>query len=393
MPKSYRVGVVGCGVGGATVSYLLARAGHSVDLFERAPHVGPVGAGILLQPSGQLVLQRLGLLEKVISQGEPIDELHALTHHGRTLIRLPWGDVAPGCRAYGLHRGDLFEVLHEAFLGEGARLHLDHDIQSCRKSDGRVFIRDAHGREHGPFDFLLAADGSRSILRGCSRLRKWVHEYVYGAVWAIGRSTAVRGKLHQVVRGTHQLLGLLPMGQGRCSLFWSLRRDEKDTLFRGDFAVWREQVLALCPLAAELCEQLHTFDQVAFTTYQHVWMRAWHDDYVLFLGDAAHAMSPHLGQGVNLALIDAYLFAEMLASSRDHREAFRRYTASRRGHLRYYAFVTFLLTPFFQSSGWIKGWGRDLALPWLIRVPWVRRQMALTMGGVKGGFFRSEWRL
>src|SRR5260370_19836818 len=100
MPKPYRVGVVGCGVGGATVSYLLARAGNVVDLFERAPHVGPVGAGILLQPSGQLVLRRLGLLGKVISPAEPVDELHALTHHGDKLIRPPWDAIEPRCRAY-----------------------------------------------------------------------------------------------------------------------------------------------------------------------------------------------------------------------------------------------------------------------------------------------------
>jgi 2-polyprenyl-6-methoxyphenol hydroxylase-like FAD-dependent oxidoreductase len=393
MPRHYRVGVVGFGMGGATVAFLLAKAGHEVHLFERAPRVGPVGAGILLQPSGQMVLRRLGLLDKVTRRAEPIEELHALTHRGGTLIRLPYAEIEPGCRAYGLHRGDLFEVLHEAVVALGAHVHLDHDIHSCRKAAAGVFVRDAHGGEHGPFDFLLAADGSRSTLRGCCRLTKWVHEYGYGAVWLIGWATAVRGKLHQVVRGTHDLLGLLPMGEGRCSLFWSLHRDEKEAVWRAGFAAWRERVLGLCPLAAELFEGVESFEQVAFTTYHHVWMRNWHEDRVLFLGDAAHAMSPHLGQGVNLALLDAYRFAEALAESPHPRAAFARYAQSRRRYLRYYAAVTFLLTPFFQSSGFIKGWGRDWALPWMTRVPWMRRQMLLTMAGVKGGFLAGPWRL
>ena len=84
MPRRYRVAVVGAGVGGTTTAYLLASAGHSIDLFERAPRLAAVGAGVLLQPSGQLVLDRLGLLEEVLRQGEPIDELHALTHRGHT---------------------------------------------------------------------------------------------------------------------------------------------------------------------------------------------------------------------------------------------------------------------------------------------------------------------
>src|SRR5712691_10882773 len=64
MSGPYRVGIIGLGVAGATAAHLLAKAGHVVTLFERAQRVGPVGAGVLLQPSGQLVLKDLGLLER-----------------------------------------------------------------------------------------------------------------------------------------------------------------------------------------------------------------------------------------------------------------------------------------------------------------------------------------
>lgn len=386
MPRQYRIGVVGFGVAGATVSFLLAQQGHIVELFERAPQVGPVGAGILLQPSGQAILKRLGLLEQVAGLGEPIDELHALTHRGHTLIRMPYREIEPGCHALGVHRGDLFQVLHDQVKAQGVPVHLGHEIHSCRVAKGEVHLRDALGRTHGPFDFVLAADGSRSLLRGDSRLTKRAHEYAHGALWAIGQCRAVRGKLHQVTRGTQQLMGLLPMSKGRCSLFWSLRRVEHQQTLQVGFPAWKRQVLQLCPLAEELFDSLTDFTQVAFTTYQHVWMRRWHDAHVLFLGDAAHAMSPHLGQGVNLALLDAFCFTESLARAPDHRQAFRQHTANRARHVRYYAAVTALLTPFFQSGGFIKGMGRDMTLPWLPHVPWVRRQMLLTMAGLKCGF-------
>lgn len=383
MARHYRIGVVGFGVAGGTAAFLLAKAGHEVSLFERALQVGPVGAGILLQPSGQMVLERIGLYDTVTQRGEPIEELHALTHRGHTLIRLAYAEIEPGCRAYGLQRGDLFEAIHAQVLAQPVRIHLGHEIVAHRADNDRVFARDAHGCEHGPFDFLVAADGSRSLLRAGLPLTRWLHEYAYGALWLIGRCGAVRGKLHQVVRGTTHLLGLLPMGDRRCSLFWSLRRDEKDALWRNGFAAWKDCVLKLCPLAEELFDGVSSFDPVAFTTYQHVWMRHWHDRHVLFLGDAAHAMSPHLGQGINLALLDAWCFARCLANAPHFRQAFADYTRARRDHLRYYAFVTFLLTPFFQSNGFIKGLGRDLALPIMTRIPWIRRRMLLTMGGLK----------
>src|SRR5437762_2768415 len=101
--RRYRVGVVGFGVAGAATAYLLAKSGHAVTLIERAPAVRPIGAGILLQPSGQLVLRNLGLLDQVISRAEPIMELHAVLHSGRTLLRMPYAEVEPGCRAYGVH--------------------------------------------------------------------------------------------------------------------------------------------------------------------------------------------------------------------------------------------------------------------------------------------------
>jgi len=393
MAKSYRIGIVGFGMAGAAAAVLLARSGHYIELFERAPRVGPVGAGVLLMPSGQMVLQRLGLLAETIRQGEPIEELHALKHRAGTLIRMPFAEIEPGCRAYGMHRGELFEVLHREVERHPVAIHLSHEVRSYRRAGRQVFVRDSLDREHGPFDFLIAADGSRSLLREQVRLTRWIHEYAYGALWTIGQCGAICGKLHQVVRGTQNLLGLLPMGGGRCSLFWSLRKDAKDAVWKAGFPAWRDQVLELCPQAAELFEQLTSFQQVAFTTYQHVWMHGWYNENVLFLGDAAHAMSPHLGQGINLALLDAHCFAELLPGARTPLQAFRWYTENRRDHLRYYAAVTLLLTPFFQSTGWLLGLGRDLVLPWLPYLPWLRRQMALTMGGVKRSFLGGKLQL
>ncbi|MDN8957627.1 hypothetical protein Q0P27_13730, partial [Staphylococcus aureus] len=93
-------------------------------------------------------------------------------------------------------------------------------------------------------------------------------------------------KLLQVVQGTRVLLGLLPTGGARCSLFWSLRHDRKEALLGAGFEAWRSTVIGLCPVAAPLFAALESFDDVAYVRYQHVVMRSCHDDRTIFLGDA-----------------------------------------------------------------------------------------------------------
>ena len=67
--RRYTVGIVGLGVAGATAGLMLARQGHRVRVFEQTAEPGAVGAGVLLQPSGQMVLERLGLMEQVAAAG------------------------------------------------------------------------------------------------------------------------------------------------------------------------------------------------------------------------------------------------------------------------------------------------------------------------------------
>jgi 2-polyprenyl-6-methoxyphenol hydroxylase-like FAD-dependent oxidoreductase len=101
-------------------------------------------------------------------------------------------------------------------------------------------------------------------------------------------------------------------------------------------------------------------------------------------------VSPHLGQGINIAMIDAWILAECVRQTHSPLEAFRLWHRRQADYLRYYAAVTFFLSPFFQSDVTILGWGRDVVLPWLPHVPFVKKQMLMTMAGLKGGFFKGR---
>jgi 2-polyprenyl-6-methoxyphenol hydroxylase-like FAD-dependent oxidoreductase len=391
MIRPYRVGVVGLGVAGATVAHLLARDGCQVALLERAEEPRPIGAGVLLQRSGQEVLHRLGVLEKVTARAAPLDELHARHENGKTLIRTRYADLEKGWCAYGVHRGVLFNVLHDLLRSQSVEIRAGCEVTGREvRPSGEVFLVDTCGREHGPFDFVIAADGSRSRLREACGLRASVTKYTHGTLWVIVPGAGSPRQLLQVVRGNRFLFGLLPVGEGLVTLYWGLPINQFNQVKKRGLEALKRQILAFSPEAGGVLDLVVDFGQLLLTGYQHVHMPRWYDRWTLFIGDACHAMSPHLGQGINLAMVDAWRFVECLRSAPNPLAAFRAFREAQHAYIRYYAVVTYLLSPFFQSDLWFLGWGRDTALPLLPLVPWVKRQMLLTVTGMKGGFLKGR---
>lgn len=380
--KPLTVAIAGLGVAGGALATLLARAGHRVTVFERAPHPGPVGAGLLLQPSGQGVLRDLGLLEKIEAQSARLDGILAWTHRGRLFSDLKVSRALPGSYTLGVHRGVLFDTLKSAALEAGARLSAGVELVAARETADGIVPADAAGGEHGAFDLLAACDGARSRLRTLinppvsSRPAEW------GALWCTGPCTAVTDHLHQVAQSTSRLAGLLPVGGGQATLFWGLHAEELAPLRARGFEAFISEVEALFPQAAETVRSFRSFDDLTWATWQHHQPRRMCAGRIALAGDAAHSMSPQLGHGANLALLDAACLARNLHD-------LPAYQRERRGPGRYFGQLSSLLSPFFQSRIPLLGPLRNIGLPMMLAVPWIRRQMELTLAGVRDGWL---WR-
>lgn len=392
------VGIIGCGTAGAAAAIFLARAGHRVTVYEAVPAPSAVGAGIMLQPTGMRVLERLGLLEPVLARGNRVDRLHCVTREGRDVIDLRYADVHEGAYGLGLHRGVLFEVLFAQVQREPITLRLGEPVDGLRMRSGKRVVVGRSGLELGAHDLVIVADGARSQPRAGASVMQRAKQYPWGALWFIGEDYAgdFEGTLYQKVHGAEQMMGLLPSGFGpegttpMVSLFWSIRADRVGAWREAGLEPWLAQLAELEPRAEPVLAQIEDPAQVLFARYWDVVLHPWHAPGLVFVGDAAHATSPQLGQGANLALVDAMVLADALAESDSVKSALRRYSDARRAHLRYYQWATRFLTPFFQSNSRSLGWLRDTFMGRACKWPIVRSKMVRTMCGLERGIFFAD---
>jgi 2-polyprenyl-6-methoxyphenol hydroxylase-like FAD-dependent oxidoreductase len=381
-----RVAVIGCGAAGASAAVFLKRAGHEVDVFEQAPECRAVGAGFLMQPSGMCVLHELGIYDEIISHCSKISRLHVIEKDGRDLMELRYAELGENLFGAGLHRPVVMNTLIQIVEKEGIKIHWGARVESAQKGSDHWQVQ---GQK---FDLLVVADGARSAMRHSLLGKGYDRGYGWGAHWFIGKNNNVfpSADLHQIVNGTRELAGFLPTGREMggsdelLSLFWSVRIEDDQAIRQKPLKVWKDKILALCPMSENLLSQIEDWEQVLTARYGDVSMRKWHRDRCVFLGDAGHAMSPQLGQGVNLALADASCLASCVA---DHplEKALAEYSRRRGPTLRYYQLATRSLTPIFQSDHeWIEPF-RHRAFRISQHIPLLRKMMTKSMGGMMRG--------
>lgn len=392
---SLRIGIIGCGVAGMAAAILLSEAGHVVTLLERFEEPQPLGAGLLIQPTGLRVLQRLGLHDAALKSGARIAGIDGRSDLGHSVLDLRYGDLHPRLHGLGLHRGALFTLLFDRLKRAPATLVTGFEVTSIMGTT----VSGRKGREVGPFDLVLVCDGAHSHLRETLAPKHRAVVYAWGCLWATLPDPERRfaGLLHQRFRGNRHMTGVLPVGVSPNSdgndddvtLFWSLRVAEmKDVRARG-LGPLKASLLDIWPELAPLLEALTSFDQFAEATYRDVVMSGFRRERVLFLGDCAHGMSPQLGMGANLALADAATLAGAVATTSSLDAGLALFETTRRRTLSLYSFVSRWLTPFYQGDAVPVGWLRDLTFGPACAFPPTRRAMLTMLSGTRRDWFAN----
>jgi 2-polyprenyl-6-methoxyphenol hydroxylase-like FAD-dependent oxidoreductase len=389
------IGIVGYGTAGQAAALFLARAGHRVQIFERSPTLGPVGAGILLQPTGLAVLAYLGLLEHALECGARVERLVGHNLAGRSVMDMRYANLDAGCFGLGIQRGTLFELLRQAYTGEPV-------VSGCEIAaiDAEAgMLDDTSGRRHGPYDLIVAADGAASNLRTANATIRRNQQYPWGALWCLCPDPQRRfdAQLWQRYDRARRMAGVLPVGhlpgetgaRHRVSFFWSLPLAAMDDWRRRGVDAWKAEVREYWPEAAELLTHIEHPEQLARASYRDVILGQPWRGRAVWIGDAAHAMSPQLGQGANLALLDAQILAATLQRETALEGALAAYARTRRRHVYIYQFISRWLTPLFQSDHDAVARMRDLAFGPLGRMPIAGGEMLKVLAGIKRGWFGS----
>lgn len=394
------VAIIGCGTAGPSAALFLKKLGFQVEIFEKAPRFEAVGAGFLLQPSGMQVLHHLGLMSEVLKIGDPINRLYSHNQANRTMLDLKYNEVLSGLFGLGIYRPAFLDIFIHALNQAEIPIHLNTEVIDVQNSIESCTLKTSQGIWDKKYDLVLLCDGARSQLRQTLNIHKRCEEYPWGAIWFIGKDDDFEFTdcLYQVVENCKNMIGLLPTGKipdhpetHYVSLFYSLENSQMKNFFARDLNSFKNEILYYIPKAKKFLEQITHMDQLTFARYFDIMLKPWHKNRIIVLGDSAHATSPQLGQGVNLALCDAWQLYQSLSEHPQFDQAFKHYHKQRRAQLAYYQFTTRLLTPFFQSHSKSLGVLRDLVFPIMNKIPPIRKQMVRTMSGVKRGFFRKSY--
>lgn len=336
--QTTRIAVIGGGMGGLTAAIALKRiAGVSVTVFEQANRLGEVGAGVTVAPNASRVLDRLGVLEKVRSAGA-VPDGHGVYQDamGNLVTDAAWEDSSQQYRNIGMYRPDLIGALAGEVDPESIRL--GHRLTSVETLDSGVRVRFENGAEED-FDAVVGADGIHSVVR---RSVQQFPEHIYSGYIAYrGVVDASRlpedwPMISQVWMGNERHFMCYPLQQRRLFNFVGFVPDDRPLT-----GTWSGSA-DVSELAAEFAGEdwdpklrhfIGLIDQTFWWgLFDHEPLTNWSRGPITLLGDAAHTMLPHQGQGVNQAIEDTMalaFFLKQAESTCDIPEAFRRYTAAR----------------------------------------------------------------
>jgi len=333
MTDSGGVLIVGGGIAGLASAAGLSRAGIACEIVERAEAWAPVGAGIVLGVNAMRVMKSLDLHEAVAKRGARLGRGAITDDRGRTLgatdFALMEAEFGP---TIALHRAALHEVLREA--ARAVPVTLGTSVESIAQDGDGVDVRLTNGRERR-FDLVVGADGLRSGVRALTFEDDRVAYSGY-TCWRLVVDAPVDVVDMREMWGRGRRFGIVPIGEGRiyCFAVANAPHGEADPE-EGRLDRFCERFTEFGGQVPEILAALERPDQLIHNDLEELVDGPWHEGRVGLIGDAAHAMTPNMGQGAAMALEDAMVLVELLREGAATGEALPRLHARRVDRVRW----------------------------------------------------------
>jgi salicylate hydroxylase len=333
--QNLNIAIVGAGYGGAAAAKALSLLGATVNVYEQASQVREVGAGIGLRPSTMDRFRQWGIFDAIAGVSSPSDTFEILTADDHPIMEEAWpgiNDFEVETKTHLIHRGDFIEALL-GVLPEGM-VHLGHKLTDIADKGATSVLTFANGTVVEA-DLVIGADGIKSVVRKAlfgDNQPVFSGEHAYRAVISLdeARGMVADDNLRMYIgRGTK--VYLLPL-RHRNQLSFDITALCPDSTWAPE--VTREQLLAtvegfddrIVAMARGL-----DMDTVSIrAVYDIDPVEHWHTDSAVIMGDAAHAMLHHQGQGANSAIMDAGALADALEEAGSVAEALALFQANRK---------------------------------------------------------------
>jgi salicylate hydroxylase len=322
-----RIAVIGAGVGGLTLAIALRQRGLATNVFEQASELNEVGAAVALSANSTRELRRLGILDAIAAVStEPTELIYRHWRDGHRIAAYPvHHDLCYqkrfGAPFHGIHRADLQRILAGALGGVG--LHLGHRLTDLADHGDTIGLEFANGG-FAQADLVIGADGVRSVVR---RFVTRGEDAVYSGTSAfrgivpadrlpsLPNSQALQfwmgpnaHLLHYAIGGRGETVNFLAAVEGPAvwphADKWLTEVEPGEAL--AAFKDWH-------PAVTEMVGAVE--HKVRWGLFSVRPLLTWRRGRALLLGDAAHAMLPHHGQGANTTIEDAVTLAELLADA------------------------------------------------------------------------------
>ncbi|MFF0815163.1 FAD-dependent oxidoreductase [Rhodococcus sp. NPDC003318] len=332
--KKLNIAIVGAGYAGAAAAKALSLLGATVTVYEQAGEIREVGAGIGLRPSTMDRFRQWGIFDAVAKVSSPSDYFEILTGTGERIIQEEWpgsGDYAEVTKTHLIHRGDFIDALLSVL--PGGMVRLGHKLESVEDRGDRAALTFTNGTTVEA-DLVIGADGIKSVVRKLFSDNEPVFsgEHAYRAVISVddAHGMVVDDNLRMYIgRGTKvYLLPLRHRGQVSFDIT-ALRSD-------GTWSpsVTKDDILATVEgfdeRIVDITRDLDLDTVNVRAVYDIDPVDTWHSDAVVLVGDAAHSMLHHQGQGANSAILDAGALADALVEAGSVAQALALYQATRK---------------------------------------------------------------
>jgi 2-polyprenyl-6-methoxyphenol hydroxylase-like FAD-dependent oxidoreductase len=328
--------IVGGGIAGLTSAIALCQRGFHVEIIEQDPDWSVYGVGIIQQGNVLRAVAQLGILDDYIDAGFPFNRIDIFLPDGSLAARVPAPKLNEAYPAQlGISRRKLQTVLADQAREHGASIRLGVVVTNMAQDDKGVDVKFSDGSS-GRYDLVIGADGVGSQIREMIFPAAPAPAFVGQGVWRCNFPCPEGLDALCVFEGPIGM-GLVPIAPDLMYMYVTTPEPGNPRYpVKGLAAVMRDKLKHAPPQIAELAATINDDEAVVYKPLYWLLLDGdWYNKRVILIGDAAHATTPHLGQGAGMAIEDSLVLAESLAQEKTVAEAFASFMQRREARCRY----------------------------------------------------------